>query len=63
MCLFVLFTRERTLLDSHSFLRQRYAPVPWLMLAHGIPGALALLLGVSNFRHASANATYNCIAY
>ena len=43
MSLFVVFTREWTLLDSHSFLRQRYARIPWLMLAHGVPGALALL--------------------
>jgi uncharacterized membrane protein len=49
MALFVLLTRERTLLDPRSFLRQRYAPIPWLMLAHGIPGALALSLGVFQF--------------
>jgi len=49
MTLFVLLTRERTLLDAHSFLRQRYAAIPWLMLAHGIPGALALVLGVFQF--------------
>ena len=49
MSLFVLFTRDWTLLDPHSFLRQRYAPIPWLMLAHGVPGALALILGVFQF--------------
>src|SRR5512141_2803842 len=49
MALFVLFTRERSLLDPGSFLRQRYAPIPWLMLAHGIPAALALVLGVFQF--------------
>jgi len=49
MTLYVLATRDRTLLDSHSFLRQRYAAIPWLMLAHGIPGALALFLGVFQF--------------
>jgi uncharacterized membrane protein len=49
MTLFVLLTRDRTLLDAHSFLRQRYAPIPWLMLAHGVPGALALFLGVLQF--------------
>ncbi len=49
MTVFVVLTRDRTLLDSHSFLRQRYAVIPWLMLAHGIPGALALLLGVFQF--------------
>ena len=49
MTVFVLVTRDRTLLDSHSFLRQRYAVIPWLMFAHGIPGALALLLGAFQF--------------
>lgn len=49
MTLYVLATRERTLLDSHSFLRQRYAAIPWLIFAHGIPGALALFLGVFQF--------------
>jgi uncharacterized membrane protein len=49
MALFVLLTRDITLLDAQSFLRQRYAGIPWLMLAHGIPGALALLLGVFQF--------------
>ena len=49
MALYVLLTRDRTLLDSHSFLRQRYAAIPWLMFAHGIPGALALFLGVFQF--------------
>jgi uncharacterized membrane protein len=49
MTLFVLATRDRTLLDSHSFLRQRYAAIPWLMLAHGVPGALALFLAAFQF--------------
>jgi uncharacterized membrane protein len=49
MALYVLVTRDWTLLDSHSALRQRYAPIPWLMMAHGIPGALALVLGVFQF--------------
>ena len=49
MTLFVVVTRDRTLLDSHSGLRQRYTAIPWLMLAHGIPGALALLLGAFQF--------------
>ena len=49
MTLYVLLTRERTLLDSQSFLRQRYAPLGWLMWAHGLPGALALVLGVFQF--------------
>ena len=49
MILFVLYQRDSQLLDAHSPLRQRYAPIPWLMLAHGIPGALALLLGLFQF--------------
>ena len=49
MALFVLYQRDSQLLNPHSFLRQRYARIPWLMLAHGIPGALALVLGVFQF--------------
>jgi len=49
MTAFVLITRDLTLLDAHSFLRQRYAPIHWLMVAHGVPGALALFLGVFQF--------------
>jgi len=49
MTLYVLITRDLSLLDSHSVLRQRYAVIPWLMLAHGIPGALALALGFFQF--------------
>jgi len=49
MTIFVWFNRDHMLLDANSPLRQRYAPIPWLMLAHGIPGALALLLGVFQF--------------
>lgn len=49
MALFVLLTRERSLLDPSSFLRHRYAPIPWLMFLHGIPAALALALGIFQF--------------
>jgi uncharacterized membrane protein len=49
MTLFVLLTRDRMLLDPSSFLRQRYAPIPVLMFLHGVPGALALFLGVFQF--------------
>ncbi len=45
----VWLTRERSLLDPNSFLRQRYAAIPVLMIAHGVPGAIALLLGVFQF--------------
>ncbi len=49
MSLLVLFTREMTLLDPNSFLRQRYQHVPWLMIFHGVPGAIALVLGAFQF--------------
>jgi uncharacterized membrane protein len=49
MAIFVLIQRDLQLLDGKSFLRQRYAAIPWLMFLHGIPGALALLLGVLQF--------------
>lgn len=49
MVLYVLFTRELTLLDPRSFLRQRYAPIPLLMFLHGIPGAIALIIGPFQF--------------
>jgi len=49
MTVFVVLTRDLTLLDSHSSLRQRYAPIPVLILAHGVPGALALFLGAFQF--------------
>lgn len=49
MTVFVAVTRDRTILDPHSFLHQRYAPIPWLMVAHGVPGAIALILGIFQF--------------
>jgi uncharacterized membrane protein len=49
MALYVLVARDLALLDAHSFLRQRYSTISWLMLAHGVPGALALFLGVFQF--------------
>lgn len=49
MTLFVLLTRDLTLLDARSFLRQRYAAIPWLMILHGIPGAIALFLAPFQF--------------
>ena len=42
-------TRDRMLLDPNSFLRRRYAPLPALMLLHGVPGTLALFLGIFQF--------------
>jgi hypothetical protein len=49
MTLFVLFTRDLTLLDPNSFLRQRYVAIPWLMIVHGVPGAVALFLAPLQF--------------
>jgi uncharacterized membrane protein len=49
LILVVLYTRDLSLLDSASPLRQRYANIPWLMLAHGVFGALALTLGAFQF--------------
>jgi len=49
MTALVILTRDRTLLDPHSFLRQRYAPIPLLMFLHGIPGAIALFIAPFQF--------------
>ena len=49
LILVVLYTRDLALLDSASPLRQRYAPIPGLMLAHGVFGTLALILGIFQF--------------
>jgi uncharacterized membrane protein len=49
LALVTLYTRDMALLDSASPLRQRYVPIPGLMLAHGVFGALALTLGVFQF--------------
>ena len=49
LILVVLYTRDLALLNSASPLRQRYANIPWLMLAHGVFGTLALALGIFQF--------------
>jgi uncharacterized membrane protein len=49
MLIVVWFDRDHMLLDASSPLRQRYAPLWWLMLLHGVPGAIALFLGVFQF--------------
>ncbi|HKS66301.1 MAG TPA: DUF2306 domain-containing protein [Candidatus Acidoferrales bacterium] len=49
MMIVVWLTRDHLLLDAGSPLRERYAPIWWLMWLHGVPGALALLLGVFQF--------------
>ena len=49
MAAYVLATRDLMLLDGSSPLRQRYDPIPWLMIVHGGFGALALVLGIFQF--------------
>jgi len=49
MMIVVWFNRDHMLLHASSPLRERYAPIWWLMLLHGIPGAIALFLGVFQF--------------
>jgi uncharacterized membrane protein len=49
MTLYVLLTREMSLLDSQSFFHKRYSPIRLLLMIHGIPGAAALILGVFQF--------------
>jgi predicted membrane protein DUF2306 len=49
MIVLVWVTRDRFLLQPGSFLRQRYSPIAPLMFLHGIPGALALFLGIFQF--------------
>ncbi len=45
----VWLTRDRFLLDRSSPLFQRYAAIPLLMWLHGLPGAIALFLGILQF--------------
>ncbi|HKV28756.1 MAG TPA: DUF2306 domain-containing protein [Candidatus Acidoferrales bacterium] len=49
MIVIVWITRDRFLLQSDSFLRQRYSPIAPLMFLHGIPGVIALFLGIFQF--------------
>src|SRR5579859_1041669 len=49
MVVIVWITRDRFLLQPNSFLRQRYSPIATLMFLHGIPGAIALFLGIFQF--------------
>jgi uncharacterized membrane protein len=49
MMVVVWITRDRFLLQPDSFLRQRYSPIAPLMFLHGIPGAIALFLGLFQF--------------
>jgi uncharacterized membrane protein len=49
MTLFVFYLYEVPFLDSHAPVWQHIEPVKWLMLPHGIAGALALLLAPFQF--------------
>ena len=62
MTLYVLVTRDLSLLDPHSFLRQRYAVIPWLMLATAFP-APRLALGFFQFSSRLRERICHCTAY
>ncbi len=47
--LLVLYQRELQLLDAGSFLRRRYVGIAWLIVVHGVFGALALLIAPFQF--------------
>ena len=49
MTLFVFYLYETPFLDSHSPVWQHVEPVKWLLLPHGVAGALALLLAPFQF--------------
>jgi uncharacterized membrane protein len=47
--LLVLYQRDLQLLDAGSPLRQRYAGIAWLLVLHGVFGALALFIAPFQF--------------
>ncbi|MDT7604346.1 MAG: hypothetical protein QOF61_2343 [Acidobacteriota bacterium] len=47
--LFVFYLYETPFLDSHSPVWQHVEPVKWLLLPHGVAGAIALLLAPFQF--------------
>lgn len=47
--LLVLYQRELQLLDAGSFLRRRYVGISWLIVVHGVFGALALFIAPFQF--------------
>ena len=49
LTIFVLYTYETPFMDSHSPVWQHVEPVKWMMLPHGVAGALALLLAPFQF--------------
>src|SRR5437764_1336371 len=49
LTLFVFYLYETPFLDSHSPVWRHVEPVKWLLLPHGVAGALALLLAPFQF--------------
>jgi uncharacterized membrane protein len=49
LTIFVLYVYETPFMDKQSPVWQHIAPVKWLMLPHGVAGALALLLAPFQF--------------
>src|SRR3954471_24448900 len=49
MTLVVFYLYETPFLDSHSPVWEHVEPVKWMMLPHGVAGALALLLAPFQF--------------
>jgi uncharacterized membrane protein len=49
LTLFVFYLYETPFLDSHSPVWQHVEPVKWMLLPHGLAGALALLLAPFQF--------------
>jgi hypothetical protein len=59
--LLVLYQRELQLLHADSFLRKRYVGIGWLIVPHGIFGALALFIAPFQFSSRLRQRTYACI--
>jgi uncharacterized membrane protein len=49
LTLFVIYNNERFIIDHSDPLWTYYLPVRWLLVPHGMTGALALCLGASQF--------------
>lgn len=49
LTLFVIYNNERFIVDHTDPLWTYYLPVRWLLVPHGIAGAIALVLGASQF--------------
>src|SRR6266496_2842343 len=46
---FVVYMKNRQILDPNSQIAQHFAPAKWYLAAHGVFGALALVLGAFQF--------------